>query len=71
MSLDAKKLRNPIWPTSLLLTAGAVGGAILGSMAITVVSATALIALGITLALGLAGTWLALRRKAAPLLRNE
>ncbi|MEM8586758.1 MAG: FtsX-like permease family protein [Pseudomonadota bacterium] len=34
-------------------------------------TATALIALGITLALGLAGTWLALRRKAAPLLRNE
>jgi len=34
-------------------------------------TATALISLGITLILGLAGTWLALRRKAAPLLRNE
>ncbi len=34
-------------------------------------TATAVISLAITLLLGLAGTWLALRRKAAPLLRNE
>lgn len=34
-------------------------------------TATAVVSLAITLLLGLAGTWLALRRKAAPLLRNE